>query len=362
MRSSRLPRLLVTAAVATVVLPVPALLDAAHGASATTIQVPLSQASWFWRAEPSAIGNTGLAPPVAVPDPTVPGGDLAVAGPEAPAAAGSPSGPIAETYLAFDLSEIPVGATISSFKISLPVDSRGVTADPLGAAIVACAIKSSWAGGQSAAPYSGKPTDACDTHSPRLTAGSGGHSYGADIASIAQQWVKPNALNLGVAITDNPANSLTAYQVVFGPGAALAKLTATVTYQASGSGAPGPIVAGGSSATTPAGDGATATTAPGLVSVVPVGPLPTGLPPDVATQTAPVHSVAPVIAAHVGPAGPSAPPAGFWFALILIVLLLGTTTFVLADPDIPLGVIADRGVARALRARRTAPNNRQETS
>jgi hypothetical protein len=355
------PRLLIGAAALLVVAPAPAFLTVAHAAATQSVTVPVSQASWFWRGQVGVIGSTGIAAPVAVADPTVPGGDLAVSGPELPAAAGSPAGPLAETYLAFDVSEIPVGSTITSFKVVLPVDSRGVTVDEAGASIIACAPKSSWAGGLFASAYSGKPADGCNAHSPRLRKGSG-HTYGVDIASIAQRWVEPDALNLGIAITDNPGNSLTAYQVVFGPGAALSKLTASVTYRVPGTGEVGPIVAsssGSGGAAAPSADGGSPM--PGLVSVVPVGPLPTGLPPDVAGESDPsTQAVAPIVVADVRPAGSSAPPLGFWFALMLIVLLLGTTTFILSDPDVPLGLIGDRGVTRALRARRFAPRAPQE--
>ena len=77
MRASRSPRLLVGAAVVSVLLPAPALLTAAHASAAETVRVPISQASWFWRGQVGVVGGTGIAPPVAVADPSVPGGDLA---------------------------------------------------------------------------------------------------------------------------------------------------------------------------------------------------------------------------------------------------------------------------------------------
>ncbi|HVV75780.1 MAG TPA: DNRLRE domain-containing protein [Mycobacteriales bacterium] len=328
MRSTRLPRLVITAAIGTVLLPVPTLLGSAHAGTAVTVKVPLAQASWFWRGQPGAIGSTGIAPPAAVPDPEVPAGDLAVSGPEAPAAAGLPAGPIAETYLLFDVSSLPVGATVTSFVVSLPVDSKGVTADPVGATIIACPATTGWSGGQTAAAYGGKPTDGCDVHSPKLTAVDGGDRYTVDIADIAQRWVKPNALNLGVAITDNPTNTLTAYQVVFGPPTALTGLAATVTYTAPASEpTSAPPSAGGRVVATGTGSGGDAT------PVTTTEPLPPGLPAQVAQPPAPtVAPVTPVVAMTVKPADPSAPPLGFWVALVLIVLLLGATTFVLAEP------------------------------
>jgi hypothetical protein len=347
-RSTR-PRLFLLAVCGFVVFPAPVLLSSAHAADAVTVKVPVSQASWFWRGQPGAIGSTGIAPPAQVPDPSVPNGDLAVAGPEVPAAAGLPAGPVAETYLAFDLTAVPVGSTITSFIVSLPVDAKGVSADPLGAQLIACAVRTGWAGGLQASAYGGKPTDACDVHSPKLKAVDGGDRYTVDIADLAQRWVSSNALNLGVAITDNPANSTTIYQVVFGPASVLGKLTAAVTYLAPDGGAAGQPNAGG--AVPPP----TAAPTPGHVPAT-FEPLPPGMPAEVAQPpAATVPSVAPVVAMTVQQGDSSAPPLGFWIALVLVVLLLGTTTFVLADPRNAnaITIHPDRGVAKALRSRRT---------
>lgn len=338
------------AAVGSVLLPAPVLLSAAHASSSKTVTVPLNQASWFWRAQVGVIGSTGVAPPQPVPNPSVPTGDLAVAGPEAPAAAGTPAGPVAESYLAYDLSSVPVGSTITSFIVSLPVDAGGVNANPIGASIVACLPKTAWSGGESAAAYGGKPADSCDVHSPKVAAADGGKRYTVDIATIAQQWLKPNALNLGVAIRDNPSNTSTAYQVVFGPASALSHLTASVTYLPPGPGA-GPIVAsagGGTTAVPPPNNPAPSTQVP------PVAPVPatSAQPAQVVTPPAPVVApTAPMVASASKPADGSAPPLGFWIALVLILMLLVTTTFVLADPRAPPTLTPDRGVARALRSR-----------
>ncbi|HWC33382.1 MAG TPA: hypothetical protein VG650_01020 [Mycobacteriales bacterium] len=343
-----MPRALLAAAAGGVLLPVPMLLSSAHAAGPVTVKVPLSQASWYWRGQPGAIGSTGIAPPAAVPDPAVPAGDLAVSGPEAPAAAGLPAGPLAETYLLFDVTAIPVGSTITSFVISLPVDAKGVTADPEGAAMIACSAKTGWSGGGQAAAYGGKPSDSCDVHSPKLKATQSG--YTVDIADLAQRWVKPNALNLGVAITDNPANNLTPYQVVFGPASSLIGLAASVTYvppPAGGGSAPN---AGGVAPAPPVNAAPSPQTLPGIA----VAPAPTGLPAQVAQPPAPtVAPAAPAVAMSMRSADPSSPPLGFWIALVLVVLLLGTTTVVLADPRVSVSLNPDRGVAKALRSRLT---------
>jgi hypothetical protein len=70
-----------------------------------------------------------------------------------------------------------------------------------------------------------------------------------------------------------------------------------------------------------------AVTAPGLISVVPVGPMPSALRPRVASPT--VRAVA----QRIGPASSSlpAPPVGFWFTLVLLVLLFGSATYLIGD-------------------------------
>jgi hypothetical protein len=74
---------------------------------------------------------------------------------------------------------------------------------------------------------------------------------------------------------------------------------------------------------TPRHVGRLAVTAPGLISVVPIGPLPAALRPRVATETVPS-------AARTGGSDATilrAPPIGFWFLLVLLVLMLGSTTY-----------------------------------
>jgi hypothetical protein len=261
-----------------------------------------------------------------------------------------PSGPLAETYLLFDMTAVPVGSTITSFVISLPVDPKGVSADPAGAAIIACPPKTGWSGGGQASAYGGKPTDACDVHSPKVSAAQDGGHYSVDIAGLAQRWVRPNGLNLGVAITDNPANSTTVYQVVFGPQSALTGLTASVTYLPPA--APPRTVAPPSDGSGGSGAGSGTSASGGPAPVPTFEPVPPGMPAEVAQPPAPtVAPVTPTEAMTLKSSDTSSPPLGFWVALALIVLLLGTTTFVLADPRVAVSLTPDRGVAKALRSR-----------
>jgi hypothetical protein len=349
-------RLLVAAVAVLVLGPVPALLaDASTGAR--TVTVPVSALSWYWREQPGVIGGTGAAPPQAIPDPSVPSGDVAVAGPEGPDSSGSGSGPLDETYLSFDVATIPAGSTITSFRFTLPVDSSGKNAGGAGAPVIACTPQSSWAGGEEAASFGGKPADSCPIDAPKVTSTSGGKAFTTDIAAIAQQWVRAGALNLGVAITDNPANKSTAYQIVFGPQAALTNVRATVTYVPPPGTPSPPTPAGGRVAPTPQPSLPAGVIVPWQPHRVPSVSQPSAAaaaPPTVAGQPS-VTAASPAVSAGALHAASSLPPAGFWISVALVCLLLVASAWVLADPEVPLGVIADRGVARALRARIAAP-------
>ncbi|HWA64927.1 MAG TPA: hypothetical protein VG899_00980 [Mycobacteriales bacterium] len=74
--------------------------------------------------------------------------------------------------------------------------------------------------------------------------------------------------------------------------------------------------------------GPVAVTAPGLISVVPVGPLPSALRPRVAAA-----APRPVARSAGGSPSPDtpAPPLGFWFAVVLVVLVFGSTSYLIGD-------------------------------
>jgi hypothetical protein len=73
--------------------------------------------------------------------------------------------------------------------------------------------------------------------------------------------------------------------------------------------------------------GAGQLSSPGLVSVVPTDPSPIGVPPRVATQAS---QVVPHAVAH-STIGQYAPPMGFWFAVVLSVLLCATARHLAAS-------------------------------
>jgi len=335
-------------------LATPLFASAARADTPTT--AVLVQSTWFWREQATNVGGSGLSPPSPLSDPSVPSGDLAVAGPEAN------NQPDKETYLEFALDSIPPGSTITSFKVRLPVDPNATSVAPTATAppIIVCAPKGNWSGGPGAEPFSAKPDEACATNAPKVTSSDGGRTYVAEIAPIAQQWIEPGALNNGMAITNDPHNVSTAYQVVFGPSSALQGLSAAVTYLAPGNQTAPVATPAQSSAPTPPADGAPVEIAP---APGPSSPAVASSPepaPNVLTTTVPAGdgAAAPLAAAPV-PARPSAalaspgsiPPVGFWIIAVLLSMLLALVAATLDAPPPP--VATGRGqVARTLARRR----------
>ncbi|HVA61002.1 MAG TPA: hypothetical protein VNG13_10785 [Mycobacteriales bacterium] len=341
----------------------------ASAGSAVTVHVALAQSDWYWREQKTDLAGQGISPPQALPDQTVPAGDLAVAGPEGPTGNGSETGPDKATFLGFDVTSIPRGSTITAFRISLPVDpsSGAQQVNPTSTDILACASTSGWSGGAGADSFSGKPSDSCTATSPKVTTPDKGKTFAVDIASIAQAWVAPGALNLGVGITDSPTNTTAPYQVVFGPKSALEKLTASVTYLP-----PAPVVVATASAAAPAPPANAPPAIPsaaggGTVSsgggVLP-GPVPT-VPASTTTATTTAAGPAPVVAPTTAPraltlaATSALPGAGFWVVAGLLFLLLLAVSLVLGDARVPVRTNRDRGVSRALRGRHSAARGRR---
>jgi hypothetical protein len=345
-------------------------LASGHSRGPRVVTVPLSQSGWYWRDQAYNVGGTGLpesagAPIPYPPKPGVPSGDLAVAGPEGPQPQSAPNppnpptqGPEDETYLEFGLTAIPVGATITSFRITLPVDPSGSNANVGSSDVVACPVYTNWTGGASGASFDGKPEDGCSISSPKVRPSAQGTSLSVDIATIAQTWVQPGGLDFGVAITDNPNNTSTAYQAVFGPKNALERLSARVTYLPPTPAVP--AVTAPPSAAAPPAVASTSTTTTGSGPPAVSGAPPTGPAPTVSAATAPIGSspaVAPPATSRPSAFATTrgAPNAGFWIAGGILLALLIVIGLVLGDPRAPITTVRGRGVSRALHARHLAP-------
>jgi hypothetical protein len=292
------------------------------GGTQVTTTALATQSTYYWHEQVQAInvGGTNVAPPTSLTDPTVPSGDVAVAGPEVNGQTDK------EAYLEFDVSAVPAGSTITSFVVTLPVDPSGQSFTPGGTTppIIGCTPQGAWSGGaQSGQPFAGKPTDQCATNAPKFTS-KDGKTYSADIASIAQGWV--TGVNTGVAVADDPHNSQTAYQVVFGPGSAITQLTAQMTY-----------IPPSTSLNTPGANTATPVESvpPGTVNVplVPSGVSPSAQAPSTTPTTTVPGSNKPLknSALRNSSFASAAPPGVFWLAAVLVLALLLSASLVLGD-------------------------------
>lgn len=320
-------------------------LPAAHGAPASVTQLlPVAESAWFWT---GALGG-----PLPNTDPAVPSGDLAVSGPDANGQ------PPAETYLRFDLTGVPAGSTITSLSLQLPVDSSSTFA-PVGTAapMVVCTPEASWSASTEPQPFSQKPAESCAVQAPLLKSTSNGQAYKVDIASIAQAWVGSPGSNFGIAVTDDPQNTTTAYQIAFGPAAALKQVEASVTYTLPQA-APAETLPPATTlpATTPQSVPSvplSTTTPESVPAVVTPSSVPSpGLavpPPTSTTTTAP--PAAPAAVKTPATAG-STPPAGFWIAGLLLAALIATCWYELGRAPARAEVARRRGVSRLLAQRK----------
>jgi hypothetical protein len=319
----------------------------AHGTPASVTQLlPIVESSWFWA---GALGG-----PLPNADPAVPNGDLAVSG---PTAKGQPP---AETYLRFDLTGVPAGATVTALSLQLPVDSSA-TFTPVGVAapVVVCAPEASWSASTTPQPFSQKPAESCPVDAPLLKSTASGHAYKVDIASMAQSWVGAPGSNFGIAVRDDPQNSTTGYQIAFGPAAALKQVEASVIYTLPEA-SPTPS---GPPATVPPTTGPSATPIPTLPVSTPPPPVVTPLvttptapspglavPPPSSTTTSP-PATTPAAVKAPSTAG-STPPTGFWIAGLLLAAVIAICWNELGRAPTRATVTRRRGVARLLAQRK----------
>ena len=314
-----------------VLLAAPALADA--GASK-----PL-QTAWYWYRASDAY-PLQPAPAVVPPsDPTVPDGGLPVSV--------NPSDGTAmkESYLAFDLSAVPTGATVTSFTVKAPVIGN-YTQQSEAPKIVACLPPRTWTAGPAQA-WSDKPYINCASGKVAGKYDAASTSWSFDLTQFASSWLSGNT---GVALTNDPAYK-TPYQVVFDA----AKITAQVTWMTAvvtpsvpqvpqvpqPQAAPPPMPSYGS--------GGLSSGSAGGVVTVPTGPV---LQPQ--PQVAGQQVTQPVALATIPlRVGGNAPGAGFWVLAIALAGLLGLASWILGDTSAPVAVrTGDSRLDRALRSRR----------
>ena len=322
---------------------------AAQAAGSQSAKPGVLQTAWFWQTASEQV-NPPVAPPA--PPPTepsgVPQGDVGVAN----TSTDGSSSKLA--VLAFGVDQLKAGATVTSFTLSLDLDSAGTNVNSTAAPVVACLPTRLWPAQQGSDISNAPPTDC----SSKAVAKVKGSTYTFDITDIAQQWV--GADNLGVALINDPDNTQTPFQTVFSVKSIKTSMTYTPPVAApppppastpglggsgvgNGTGTTSGSAAGGSSAGTAA--------PPGPVNLPPSGPTTattpsTGSAPQVAPTT---PSTQP--AAAIGKPAGSMPSGAFWLAALAIALLIVVAAAVLADDAVPVPTATTTRLGRVLRER-----------
>ncbi|MDX6284963.1 MAG: hypothetical protein QOG53_448 [Frankiales bacterium] len=329
-----------------------------HASSATLPAVTgvqkVVQSGWYWYKQADAAAGTGVE---TAPEPSgVPKDDMAVA--YTGGTQDDRDQPSKETYLAFDLSGVPAGASISAFSFTIALDKKTAQLQRSAPSLIACLPERTWSNGPSQ-PWVEKPSEDCSSTIAAVgTANTKAGTYTFSIPAIAQRWISD--VNTGVAIRHKPGTgsaSTPPFQLNF---AAPTSVTAALVYEP-------PVV---STPTDPS------TVAPNPTEQVPpidtsgTGSLTGGVggAPSVDTggvaapSLAPSPQLAPTPLAsgrHVAPAA-SLPPVGFWLIGVLVLAALVLVSLVVGDAGgvdlagAPTGQGRGSRLDRVLRARRTA--------
>lgn len=244
----------------------------------------LLQSAWFWThvsaAGPVALGSTD-------PEPSeVPPGDLPVASNDGQGDASK------ESLLAFDMSAVPAGATVTAFTVVLTLDPAAPSLDPSPPALVVELAQRGFTNGQAGTePVDmAPPTDTSHPVSGSYNAKAGTYTFA--LPTIAQSWV--DDVNNGLAVLPTAAD-VTPFQLSFLGGA---KVSAKLSFQppaatpiavtqvsaapAGSVGSAGSLGSGGTGNVPVQVPGALVPNAPGLAG----GGSP-AVPPQVATSSAP---------------------------------------------------------------------------
>ena len=321
--ASRAGSVLLIAAGTCLAVPAPA-----HAESASP---PAVKANWYWAlAQPSVDGNTLPVTPPADAS-TVPAGDLGVG------YVNDQQGTADKVAaVAFDLGEIPVGSTFSSFRVTVPYDPAAHQVTSGTPDISACELLDGFPDGAGPTPLSAAPPaslPSCTKGVFSATAGTAG-GYVFDLTAIANDW-SGGAPAEGILLRPTPGLA-TAQQ----PFSISLKGKNGITTAAEYTPAP-PVVA-------------TEQPVPLPGPVVAPPPVPGYVPPPVLPGTVvPPPSVAPapqVNPVPVAPVAASAPyhqgalvPSGpWWLGFLALLGLLGLAAVVLGDPMVPVPLDARR--------------------
>lgn len=333
----RTPYRIVTTAVA-LAAAFPFGMSAAH---ADTAQPVVIQTAWYWADQSVSVGPEVLNPPTQATG--VPDKDLVVS------YKGDANGaPDKVSYLAWDVSAIPAGATIQRFEFTIGLDQTPTTvqATPPDYKLIACGAIGDFVPA-TAGKFSDKPADDCSAQIPGVY-DAAAKTWTFDVAPYADMWAKGDPPS-GIGIL--PAkDSKTPFQVVLKPGD-----TVKTTVEFS-----------------PAAPIADPVVPPVVTPIQPPSQNTNYAPPPVipVTQPQPVAQPAPpvrqpvVLQPRLAPVVPAAKgltfpkksglPGAFWGGALAAIALLGVASLMLGDATVPVEAPRGRTVTRSLRERQAA--------
>lgn len=286
-----------------------------------------------------------------------------------------------KSFISFDLSTVPVDATITKAVVSVPLAPDGdgnVSMSPAAAKVRACAAGDEGFNGEDGASFMQAPTEKCDVFAAPGKDSADKKSYEFDISKLAARWLTD--ANDGMALTVAEGATASPFQVVFLPFAkASIALTFTLPSPDLETVAPpevptttGPVdnVAIGSSGDVgsfdsgpvdsgPVGGGADVAPAPEFgVAEAPVVGGEAAPSVDVAAAPAPQSAGAPVATTPVASARPSevlTPTTSAWLGALLFAGLLALLSLIMGDSRVPAaGTGSQTRLARTLEQRTSA--------
>ena len=291
---------------------------------------PIASSAWFWKHVASAAGTP--ADPLSAQEPSqVPAGDLAVA-------ADVQGQPTKETFLAFDLSDVPAQAELAFVSLRMPLDTAATQMGQTQQSLRVCVPTAGWPSG-AGNDWSRKPAENCGIQT-KTSYDATTSTYTFDLGALADALLAPDAT--GIAIGPAPATAAAAapYQLVFKPATAVTLAIAWTLPAA---------------ASTPAGSSSQPTNA-GPVTPVPVpavgepsvvtAPVTPSQQPVVAGAAKPVQVARAATAAFPVPS-PDALPGGFLLALVAGALVIAALAALLHESGAePADVIVRLRAAR----------------
>lgn len=335
----------------------------ASASTSVTATPPAVSTNWYWAQAAPTVNGTGLpaAPPAAASG--VADGDLGVG-----YVADQTGNPDKLAAVGFDITQIPLGATFSSFVVTVPLDAAANQLKNAVPALSACENIDTF-------PDGAGPTDiakapplsllSCVKGEFKTTIGKGG-GYVFDLTAIANDW-SGGAPADGITIRPTPGvvnpepftlsllgkNSITS-EAVYSPPDAPVVAPLPVT-DLPGTVAPPPALTGVA-----------------LPPVVPQIDAPQTLPQAAPLLPAPQVNPAPQAAVPAASAayspGALTPSTNWWLAFLGALGLLGLTSMVLGDPMPPVvvdsrrrrfaGVVRSRAQVSPTQTRPAAPRTR----